>query len=154
MNKDVAEETQDKGQDKAGKQSSDSSEKQSSIELSKEQEAEVTKRVSDKLAAKGDETKTLEGRVKTLESENQKLNESALTRTADKYGLTLEEVKKMGIDDSDRLDEFAKLFGKEKKPGVLTEEPDGGEGSGGGTAFKDLSPNKKVARSLEKLKNK
>ena len=102
-------------------------------QFSKEEEAEVQKRVSDILAEKGDKAKDLEGRVGVLESENKTLKEERLSSTAERFGLTLEQVKEAGIDDPAKVEALAKLFGKtgDEVPKPSTQKVDPGTTDGG-----------------------
>ena len=124
---DGAEDTQD---NKVDESSQESSEKQSSKETLKfseeDMEKEVKKRVSDVLAKRGDKVLPLEERVKNLETENLVLKEARLKDVAKAYGLTLEQVKEIGLDDPNKVEKLAQLFGKaqeQTKPSDKVEKP-------------------------------
>jgi NCAIR mutase (PurE)-related protein len=134
---DDAKVTQDVKKDEAVPSSEKSSEvkEQSSQEKSKVSEVdiekEVQKRVSDVLAKKGDKAKTLEERMQTLEAENQSLKDARLKDMASKLGIDVEQVKKVGITEPEKVEALAKLFGKtERQPDA---KPDSGKTLGGVT---------------------
>ena len=103
-------------------------------EFTKEQEAEVQKRVSDLRAERGEKVPKLEERIKTLEEDNATLRDKNLKVIADRYELDVEELKKLGIDNSESVAKFAQLFGKKEKDELKDDEkPDSGATLGGGT---------------------
>jgi len=150
---DSAEKTQD--ETTADVSSETSSEQQSSeatLKFSEEDfEKEVQKRVSDIQAKRGDE------RI-SLEAENKTLKESILTATATEFGMTLEQVKAVGISDPAKVKAFAEavLSGKKQEqtgpPSIFT-DPGGSAGGGGriykqGEAVKSLDPSKMTPQEI------
>ena len=81
----------------------------------------IKKAVSDYASKRGDRTKTLEERVNALETEKKTLVEAQLASTASKYGLTVEQVRSLGIDDPSKIEAVANLFGQTPKQDVVTE---------------------------------
>ena len=101
-------------------------------ELEKMVEKLAHDRYTAKLAKDGDKAKTLEERLNALESTNQKLREEKLADTATRYGLTLEQVKEAGIDDPQKVEALANLFGKARSEVPKPPKVDSGQSSGGG----------------------
>jgi len=158
---DGTKDTQDKTQDASSAAGSDVAKPSSETTISPDIEKEVQKRVSDILAKRGDKAKTLEERLTILETENKSLKDSHLSATASKYGLTVEQVKQVGVDNPERLEQLAALFGKkndastEASPkGVLPKAPDSGKTSGGSDNFASLSPKERVSAADKKLRTK
>ena len=135
MDTDVAEEKQKGTQDVSSEKTS-VEEKQSSKEppkFSEEQELEVQKRVSDRLAKRGDKAKTLEDTVKEQGATIKQLTDEKLASTATKYGFTLQQVIDAGMTTPEEVEAKAELFGKTEgrteKPLI---NPDSGKTIGGG----------------------
>ncbi len=113
MTTDGAETIGDEKQDASS--ASSSAESGQSSQLDPEVEKEVQKRVSNILAKRGDKAKTLEERVNVLETENKTLKEQRLAETAGKYGLTVEQIQQIGVDNPAKLESLANLFGVKPK---------------------------------------
>ena len=149
---------QDKTQDASSVVSSDAS--KPSSETTPDIEKEVQKRVSDILAKRGDKAKTLEERLTILETENKSLKDSHLSATASKYGLTVEQVRQVGVDNPERLEQLATLFGKtpatstKASKGITPKAPDSGKTSGGSDNFASLSPKERTSAADKKLRTK
>ena len=103
-----------------------------------ELETLANKRASDILAKKGDKAKSLEDRVLSLETENKTLKDARLSDVATKYGIPVEKMKEIGIDDPNRIETLAQLFGGKKsdEQSKITSTPDPGDISGSGTGKK------------------
>ncbi len=156
MTQDVAEEKQEGTQDVSSEKAS-VEEKQSSEEppkFSEEQELEVQKRVSDRLAKRGDKAKTLEDTVKEQGATIKQLTDEKLASTATKYGFTLQQVIDAGMTTPEEVEAKAKLFGKtegqagETKAGETTakkEVVDSGRSAGGGAASPESASGKMKA---------
>ena len=98
--------------------------------------AQADKMVEDALKREGGRiNKTMEERLKTLEDENLSLRDERLATVGGEFGLTLEDIKEMGIDDPAKLKEMATKFGKTATPPAKF---DSGRTVGGGLSDADF----------------
>ena len=86
--------------------------------------------LSDKKAEEGRTLKALEERLRLVETENQILKDNRLADAAEKYGLSMEQVKEIGIDNPERLEKTATTFGALRRASQ-TFTPDSGKTVGG-----------------------
>lgn len=88
------------------------------------------KAVEDALKREGGRiNKTMEERVKFLETDNTNLRDVNLANAGKEFGLTLEDVRGMGIKDPSKVAEIAAKFGKTATPSLKL---DPGTTTGGG----------------------
>jgi len=100
-------------------------------EFTKEQEAEVLKRVSDELAKRGDKAKDLETKLGDATKFIDTLQAERLEASAKKFGLTVEKLKEVGIEDPKKVEAYATLFGKTGDTLKDDPIPDSGKTEGG-----------------------
>lgn len=106
-----------------------------SSQFTKEQEEAVRKRVSDELAKRGDKAKTMEERLAAVESDNKRLRDAQLANAATKYGISVDKLREVGITDPDKVEAYARVFGKTGDTPKDDPIPDSGKTMGGGRTF-------------------
>jgi len=120
-------------------------------EFTKEQEKEVQDRVAAILAKKGDKAKTLEEQVEEQGKTIKSLQADKLKATAERFGLTVEQVSDAGIIEPSKVEALAKLFGKTQesavKPPLDDPKPDSNVSIGGG----ELTEEQKLKRRYPKM---
>jgi len=103
--KDSVTETTETTEDKSSQASEQKEQSSTKPALTEE---DVNKRAqqiaSDILSKRGDKAKTLEDRVKELEERNKMLVDKQLEAAAQKYNMTIEDVRDIGIDNPEQLD--------------------------------------------------
>ena len=100
-------------------------------ELKKMVEKLAQDRYTEKLAKDGDVAKILEDKVEKQSEFIQTLQDERLAETAEKYGLSLDDVKEAGITDPNKIKALAKIFGKSEGEVVKPPRVDSGANSGG-----------------------
>lgn len=128
--------------------------KQSSPEMEAEIERRAQLRASDILSKRGDKVRPLEDRVKELEVINESLKETQLKTTAEKFGLTVEQVKSLGISDPAKVEAIATTFGKTKRQAEPDFQPDSNKTAGGSGELtaemvSKMTPDEKFQRRKE-----
>ena len=103
-------------------------------------QAQADKLVEDALKREGGRiNKTMEERVNFLETENLTLKDGRLTDAGKEFGLTLEDIKGMGIDNPTKVAEIAAKFGKTATPPLKL---DPGTTTGGGKEMPESAKGK------------
>ncbi len=129
---DEVEKTQDKAKDESSEASSGEKKQSSQPKLSAEAEVEIQKRVSDKLAKKGDEAKVLREQLDVLLAKDKVRESERLEEVAKRHGYTVEQLTKAGYDTADEVEAAVTFFKKDtettKEPAPI---PDSGKIMGG-----------------------
>ncbi len=129
---DEVEKKEDKAKDESSDASSPEVKQSSQPKLSADAEAEVKKRVSDILAKKGDEAKTLRAEVDDLKVKEKVREDVRLKEAAERHGLTVEDLTKAGYDNADKVEAGFNLFGGTREPvKEPSPTPDSGKTMGG-----------------------